>query len=406
MTCDALSCSLVGLAGLTFVIWFYLVALHHGFWRADQLLPKSITPRTGWPSVVALVPARDEAAVIGESLTSLLTQDYPGAFHVILVDDHSSDGTAAAAAAAAKRAGQSARLTVLPAPALAAGWSGKLWALNAGVGEAEVRFPDAPYLWLSDADIAQEPDLLRRLVAKAEDEHRVLVSLMAKLTCGCFWEKLLIPPFIYFFQKLYPFRAINDPKRRQAGAAGGCALVRRDALARAGGLTAMCGALIDDCTLGRLLKGAAPKESNGIWVGLSQGEARSLRPYDGLRPIWDMVARSAYSQLNYSPWLLAGTLIGMVLTYLAAPVIALAAWPLGVPLAGAIALAAWGVMILSFLPTLRLFGLNPLRAALLPLAALLYNAMTFSSAWRHWHGQGGHWKGRTQAGLEQGGASG
>ena len=355
--------------------------------------------------MVALVPARDEAAVIGESLSSLLSQDYPGAFHVILVDDHSSDGTAAAASSAAASADQNARLTVLPAPALPEGWSGKLWALNAGIERAESHFPEASYLWLSDADIAHEPDLLRRLVAKAEDEHRVLVSLMAKLTCDRFWEKLLIPPFIYFFQKLYPFPAINDPRKRQAGAAGGCALVRRDSLSRAGGLAAMRGALIDDCTLGRLLKGVAPEDSNGIWVGLSRGEVRSLRPYEGLRPIWDMVARSAYSQLNYSPWLLAGTLIGMVLTYLAAPVIALIAWPLGVPLAGAIALATWGVMIISFLPTLRLFDLSPLRAALLPLAALLYNAMTFSSAWRHWHGQGGHWKGRSQAGLEQGGAS-
>jgi len=325
-------------------------------------------------------------------LTSLLGQDYPGPLAVLLVDDHSSDATAERAHAAAARA-QGQRFTLLQSDPLPQGWTGKLWALNEGLRRVE---PATDYVWLCDADIAHGPSNLARLVTKAEAERRDLVSLMVALRCEAFWERLLIPPFIYFFQKLYPFAWVKDPRRATAAAAGGCVLLRRDSLTRIGGLNAIRGALIDDCALAAAVKRARRPDSAGIWLGLAT-EAPSIRPYAGLGDIWNMVARTAYTQLHYSPLLLAGTLLGMVLTYLAPPLLLLA-WPLhGEGLTAAVAGLAWALMAYSLLPTLRLYGQPAWIAPLLPLAAGLYSAMTFDSAWRHWRGVGGRWKGRVHA---------
>ena len=387
---------LLGLALLSLLIWLYLLALRGGFWRSAERLEDGPgdweAPPGGWPAVTAVVPARNEADVIAESLTSLLEQDYPGKLTVLLVDDHSEDATEAAAREAAGHSDQAGRFRLLRAAALPAGWTGKLWALQQG-SEAADKHSD--FLWFSDADIRQPPDTLRCLVAKALREDRDLVSLMVALTCESFWERLLIPPFIYFFQKLYPFAWVKDPKAKTAAAAGGCILLRRQALARIGGIAAIRDALIDDCSLAAAVKRSRPDESGGIWLGLAEG-ARSIRPYAGLRPIWNMVARSAYTQLRHSPLLLAGTLVGMILTYLVPPLLLLSFPWHGEPAPTLIAALAWLLMSLSLLPTLGLYRQPWWIAPLLPLAAGLYSAMTFDSAWRHWRGVGGQWKGRVQ----------
>ena len=296
-------------------------------------------------------------------------------------------------AAAAAESRHPERFSLLRAPALPPGWTGKLWALEQGVRQVGA---ESRYLWFSDADITQPPQALRALVAKAEHERRDLVSLMVALRCEDFWEALLIPPFIYFFQKLYPFSWVNDPARRMAAAAGGCVLLRSEALAKSGGLAALSDALIDDCTLATRIKEASGDGSRGIWLGLAE-TARSIRPYGGLGAIWNMVARTAYTQLHHQPLLLIGTLLGMMLTYFAAPIILLShPWHQD-GLAALTGAAAWLAMSLSFLPVLRLYGQGVWLAPLLPLAAALYSAMTVDSAWRHWRGRGGNWKGRIQA---------
>jgi hopene-associated glycosyltransferase HpnB len=384
---------LLALALLSLLIWIYLIAFRGGFWRAAERLESTTREPTAWPGVTAVVPARDEAEVIEESISSLLRQDYPGRFCVLLVDDHSSDATAALARRAAENCGCPQRLEVLPAAALPEGWTGKLWALEQGCRQAG---DSCDFLWFSDADIAQPADALRRLIAKAEGEGRDLVSLMVALRCESFWERLLIPPFIYFFQKLYPFAWVKDPRKTTAAAAGGCVLLRRAALERIGGIAAIRDALIDDCALAAAIKAGRLEGSRGIWLGLAT-EARSIRPYVGLAPIWDMVARSAYTQLRRQPLLLAGTLVGMVLTYLVAPFLLLAYPWHQQALPAVLGALTWLIMGLSLLPVLRLYDQPRWFAPLLPLAAALYSAMTFDSALRHWRGQGGHWKGRVQA---------
>jgi hopene-associated glycosyltransferase HpnB len=383
---------LLAIALLSLLIWLYLLACRGGFWRSAERLDGAPAPRESWPAVTAVVPARNEAEVIGESLASLLAQDYPGPLTVILVDDHSEDATAERARAAAADSRDPQRFRLVRAAALPPGWTGKLWALQQGTQAAPAA---TAFFWFSDADISQPSDALRRLVAKAESEDRDLVSLMVALRCESVWERLLIPPFIYFFQKLYPFAWVKDPAKATAAAAGGCVLLRQQALRRIGGIATIRDALIDDCALAGAVKASRPPGSRGIWLGLGT-EARSIRPYSGLGVIWDMVARSAYNQLRHQPLLLAGTLAGMVLTYLVPPLL-LFAYPWhqqGLP--AALGALAWLLMSLSLLPTLRLYGQSPWLAPLLPLAAALYSAMTFDSAWRHWRGRGGQWKGRVQ----------
>ena len=383
-------------AVLSLAVWLYLLLLRGGFWRADARLGTAKDERDHWPAVIALVPARNEEDVIAAALGSLLAQDYPGPFTVVVIDDNSRDGTASAARSVARDSDAEGRLTLVPARPPQPGWTGKLWALNEGLAEARRRRPEAPYLWLTDADIAHGPEVLRRLVAKAERERLDLVSLMAELSCTGLWARLLIPPFVFFFQKLYPFPWVADRNRATAAAAGGCVLLRTEALTAAGGFAGIKDALIDDCAVAARIKPAAQARDRGIWLGLAD-DSRSLRPYRGLKDIWDMVARSAYTQLRSSPARLAGTLLGMAVTYLVPP-LALFAWPwhgaFPAALAGA---AAWVLMAAAFVPTLRLYRQTPWLAALLPFAALLYSLMTLDSAWRHWRGRGGAWKGRVAA---------
>jgi hopene-associated glycosyltransferase HpnB len=374
----------LGLAALSLAIWLYLLLGRGLFWRPFLGRPAAPPPR--WPSVVAVVPARNEAAVVGEAIASLLSQRYAGDFRVVLVDDHSSDGTAAAARQAAAGVGQEQRLAVESAPPLPQGWTGKLWALASGV-EAVERGGDPPdFYFFTDADIVHAPGNLWYLVARAEAERRDLVSEMVLLRCRSAAERFLIPAFVFFFAMLYPFRWSNDRRRGTAAAAGGCVLLRRSAYQRIGGLAAIRGALIDDCALAKAVK----TSGGATWLGLTR-EARSVRPYPAIADVWRMVARTAYAQLRYSPLILAGTVLGLAVTYLAPVALVFAggstAW-----LAG----AAWLAMALAYLPMVRFYELSPLYAPLLPAAASVYLAATVDSARRYWRGAGGEWKGRVE----------
>lgn len=378
----------IAASAVALLAWIYLLAGHGGFWRTDQRLPPAVPFGSGaWPGVVAVVPARDEAEVLPQTLPTLLAQDYAGQFSVVLVDDESADGTPDVAA----RLDQAGRLKVISGSPTPPGWAGKVWAMAQGVQVAG----DPEYLLFTDADISYAPGVLGELVASASD--RALVSQMALLRSDAPAERLLIPAFVYFFAQLYPFRRVNSRRSRVAAAAGGCMLVRREALAAAGGLDRIKGARIDDVALGALLKRAG----NDCWLGLAT-EVTSRRAY-GLTDVWDMVARSAYTQLRYSPAALVGTVIGLVWLYLAPP--AASAAGLALLAAGAVptwqaavlavvGVAAWAIMSVTYVPLLRLSRLSPLRAPTLPLIAALYAAMTITSAWRHRRGRGGAWKGR------------
>ena len=369
---------------ISLAAWIYLLLFRGFFWlmreRDDRSLPHK---PAAWPAVAAVVPARNEADVIDRSIGSLLAQEYPGEFRVVLVDDNSEDGTGKIAAAASADA--SGRLTVITGRPLTRGWTGKLWAVSQGVEAASASAPT--YLWITDADIAHDPQTLRRLVARAEAGKLTLVSLMARLQTGTLAERLLIPAFVFFFDMLFPFSLVNHPKNRLAAAAGGCMLVRRESLAAAGGIAAIRGEIIDDCALGARLKAQGP-----IWLGLTRTSV-SLRPYGSLGDIGRMVSRSAYAQLGYSPWLLAGTLVGMGLVYLSAPLLA----AFGAGYARWLGVAAWALMTAAFQPMLRYYRLSPLWGLALPLVGALYTLFTVRSAIDVWRGKGGMWKGRSQA---------
>jgi hopene-associated glycosyltransferase HpnB len=367
------------LGALSLGVWLVLIFGHHGFWLTSERDTRSMpTEPAEWPEVTAVVPARDEAGVIARSVRSIAAQDYPGRLRVIVVDDSSSDGT-----------GQIVRALGLPrveveiGRPLAAGWTGKLWAVSQGVERAG----SAPaYLWLTDADIEHASDTLRMLVARTQSGNLALASLMAKLRCQSLAERMLIPAFVFFFQLLYPFAEVNRPGGLGA-AAGGCMLVRRQALESAGGIEAIRNALIDDCTLGALLKQEGP-----IWIGLTE-RSRSIRTYDSFGALAAMISRSAYAQLGYSPFLLFATIAGLALVYAAPPLLAIFTGGLA-RLAGA---TAWALMAIAFQPMLAFYRRSWLWGLALPAIAAFYAGCTLLSGWQHVRGRGGSWKGRVQA---------
>ena len=372
----------LALGAAAVIAWIYLVFGRGMFWLArerDDRGPRVAEPAT-WPSVAAIVPARNEADVIAHSVGSLTAQDYPGDFRIVLIDDGSTDGTACAAPA-------HRRLEIRDGTPLRPGWTGKLWAVAQAVDHVSAGDTPPDYLLLTDADIAHAPDNLRALVARAEADGLVLASLMAKLAVESRADRMMIPAFVFFFDMLFPFAWVNDPRRKDAAAAGGCMLVRRDALERAGGIAAIRREIIDDCALAAIMKSQGP-----IWLGLTE-RARSLRPYGDMGEIGRMISRSAYAQLKFSPWRLAGTLIGLIVVYLAAPLLTLFAG--GPPrLLGA---SAWLLMAIAFQPMLRFYRRSPLWGFALPIIGGVYAALTLKSAIDVWRGRGGLWKGRAQA---------
>jgi hopene-associated glycosyltransferase HpnB len=373
------------LAAVALAIWVYLVFARGGFWLcrerdgAREQLPAVL------PQIAIVVPARNEADNIAQSITSLLSQDYP-ALSVVLVDDDSTDGTADVARRTAAALGKEDRLTIVTGAPLPPRWTGKLWAVKQGIAEAEEKF--APkYLMLTDADIVHAPDTASWLVAHAENHNIVLTSLTARWRCENLPERVHIPAFIYYFAMLYPFAWVNRPDHPRAGAAGGCMLVRADALRAAGGIDVIRDALIDDCALAGAMKKQGP-----IWLGLTN-RVQSIRPYATWGDIRRMVARSAYAQLNYSPLQLVGCVAGLILTYLVPPLMALfaAGW------AQIFGFAAWLLMAMSFQPILRFYRLSPLWGVALPAITFLFMLYTLDSAYQYAAGKGGAWKGRVQA---------
>lgn len=397
-------------AGSVALGWMYLAMLRGRFWRVGPFLRSGPPDVPGNPSVCVIVPARNEAEVLPRTLPALLNQDYAGPLRVVLINDHSSDDTAkiarAIGAASGSRAvgaaaGSRAVFHVLDAAPLERGWAGKLWALDQGLrflrneGELEGgsrehgENPSSEYYVFTDADILHHPGSVRELVAQAREEARDLVSLMVKLRCRSIWEKLLVPAYVFFFQKLYPFAWSNDPRARTAAAAGGCVLVRAEALNKIGGLSAIRSAIIDDCALARAVK----VQGGRTWLGMTD-TVHSLRAYDRLGPLWNMVARTAFTQLFYSWFLLAGAVLGMAWIYLCAPLLfGVGLWT-GNSARIIVGGSLWIGMAALYRPMTRFYGLGWGYALALPVTALLYTGMTLDSALRHLRGETGNWKGR------------
>jgi hopene-associated glycosyltransferase HpnB len=380
--------ALILIGSISLAVWLYLVFARGGFWRLrpfdDDLAEHAVLRE--WQRVVAIVPARNEAETIGQTVAALLQQDYPGAFSVVVVDDHSRDGTSQLAQCAARARGAESRVKIQTASELPRGWTGKLWALEQGVTIASA---DAPaFYWFTDADIVHAPDTLRRLVSRAEQNKLDLASLMVLLQAKTLPERALIPAFLFFFLKLYPPRWIANANSSGAGAAGGCILLRREALERIRGFATIRSEVIDDCALARAVK----RSGGRIWMGLTRASV-SLRSYRSFAEVRDMLARTAFTQLHYSALFLLGALLGMFFTYFA-PVALFFAPDLPPRILG---LAAWLLMSLSFLPTVRFYHLSPLCAPLLPLTGAFFFYATLLSAGRYWLGRGAQWKGRAQA---------
>ena len=380
--------SLAGLAGVG--AWAWLLTMRGNFWRVEShahaVMPES------WPDVVAVIPARDEADVIGDAIESLLSQNYPGTLSVVVVDDHSSDGTADIARNRAAAVGVPERLTVLQAPDLPPGWTGKMWAQNHGVAAARAKYPDAQLLLLTDADICHGKGELRQTVCHLLAERLDMASLMVRLRAESFWERAIVPAFVFFFRMLYPFSWVSDPRSTTAAAAGGYVLIRPSMLERIGGIKSIKDALIDDCTLAAAVKA----EGGRLTLNLA-AETVSLRGYDGPEGLWKMISRSAYTQLRHSPWLLLGTVLAMLVIFVLPPVLALRHG--GGASTGAL---TWAAMTIAYYPMVRYYRQLPVWAPLLPLVSLFYLGATIHSAVKYWQGQGGEWKGRVQDGLGDG----
>jgi hopene-associated glycosyltransferase HpnB len=375
---------LIAAGVLTLLIWGYLLLGRGGFWRIQPVFQQPVSGILAHIAVV--IPARNEADVVGQTITSLLRQNGTSSIHVFLVDDGSTDGTAGAARESAAAIGCAELLTVIEGSPLAVGWSGKMWAVQQGIELAAKAEPD--FFLLTDADIEHAPDSLATLVSIAHGGPYDMASFMVKLHCESLAEKLLIPAFVYFFFKLYPPVLIANSRNTTAGAAGGCILIRPAALAQAGGIEAIRHEVIDDCALATRVK----RSGGRLWLGAS-ATTRSTRPYGSFSEIGRMISRSAFNQLHHSTLLLIASMAGMVVTYLLPPALVFFSHRTVPAVLGA---AAWLLMLLSYIPVLRMYRLNPLWALALPLAAVFYVGATFHSAWKYWTGRGGQWKGRIQ----------
>jgi hopene-associated glycosyltransferase HpnB len=390
---------LSALAILSASAWCVLTFGRGSFWREpgarfsdEHRIDPLTTQEEAGIHVAAVIPARNEADVVAHSLPSLVDQRYDGRIGITLVDDHSGDGTAVVARRECLLLEHAGRLKIISARPLEPGWTGKLNALQSGVADTQAA-GSTPDFWLfTDADIRHDPENVRELVAWAVRERLDLASLMVQLHCDPEnpWERLLVPAFVYFFMLLYPFGWARDPQRRVAAAAGGCVLISDAALARIGGLASIASRIIDDCSLAANVKAAGGR----IDLRLT-GHAESLRPYGSLGGIWGMVKRSAFTQLGESYPMVALTVAGMALLYAVPPVALAAGVSRRKPWTALWGAAAWGLMAATYKPTVRMYKLRPADALTLPLAAVLYTAMTVDSALAHARKRGGGWKGRT-----------
>jgi hopene-associated glycosyltransferase HpnB len=376
---------LIGFASLA--SWIYLAFFRGQFWQIRESRRDPGPSTNHAPDIIVLIPARNEATCIGNSLTSLLTQRYPGSIRVVVIDDNSSDATAEVARSAASAIQASERLQVVSASSPPPGWTGKLWALSEGVRRLEPVAPD--YLLLTDADIVHAPDNIAELVAKAQADNFDLVSLMVKLRCESGAERAFIPAFLFFFLMLYPPAWVANSRRRTAAAAGGCMLIRARMLAAIGGIAAIRGELIDDCALAKRVK----KNGGRVYLGITS-RTQSVRAYPRMRDVEQMIARTAFTQLHHSTGLLAGTVVSMMIVFIAPPLLLFSSTP-----ASWMGAASWLLMCICFLPSLRLYKLSTLRALTLPALALFYVTATVHSAVLYARGQGGIWKGRVQDSL-------
>lgn len=391
------------LNAISFLIWIYLWLWRGGFWQAQcKLKPKMAFVNKGshWPTVSIIIPARNEAGILPITLPTILNQDYPGLHRVFLVNDNSNDRTAAVAAEIALEIDRDQRLSVIDLEPLPPDWTGKLWALEQGT-KASMEFNPEFFLF-TDADIHYPKDGLREIVKKAMNDQLDLVSLMVKLRVETMWERLLIPAFVYFFTMIYPFSWVNDPKRRIAAGAGGCMLVRRAAFNSAGGIVSIRNCIIDDCALAKRIKQHGSTPEGKIWLGLSE-RLKSIRGYHNLAGIWSMVARTAYTQLNYSLLFLFGAILGLILVFAIPPfcvgygLVGIALNVTSIPFwwIALMALVSWFLMARTYGRLLSCYKVSWLWAPLLPLIAILYLLMTLHSAWQYLVKAGNSWKGRS-----------
>ena len=383
---------------LSLLIWLFMLFFWGQFWRGRTnldhcysfLTPQDKHNNDKYPDVWGIIPVRNEAAVISDSLSSLLQQDYQGEFNLVLVDDQSTDRTVAIAQEIGQKFNCPSKINIVTGKPLPPGWKGKIWALAQGIDYLSQQNIKPDYLLLTDGDIQHERYNLQKLVEFAQIKQLDMVSLMVLLRCQSFWEKLLIPAFVFFFGKLYPFEWVNNPQKSIAAAAGGCILIRRQTLEAIGGIAAIRDALIDDCTLAQKVK----VQNYNIWLGLTSSNL-SLRPYENLKSIWDMVARSAYTQLNYSVWLLLIAVFGMILLYLSSPIALFAGIFQENVMLILFGISIWLLMAIAYFPTIQLYRLAPWWSFTLPAIAFLYTLMTIDSARKHWLGEGEVWKGRS-----------
>ena len=368
---------------LSLFIWVFLIFFRGNFWLADQMLEADVVQLETWPSIAVVIPARNEENYIGATLRSLMAQKYPGEIDITVVNDNSTDNTVEEITRI-----KDERIVLSNGSDLPEGWTGKLWALSQGVNLSIRKNPSVDFYLFTDADIEHSQETLKIMVTKAERENLQLVSLMVLLNCRNFWEILLIPAFVFFFQKLYPFQWINNPKRSTAGAAGGYILVRRAALEAAGGIDTVRGEIIDDCAIGRMIK-----KYGSIWLGLTRG-VKSLRTHTRLSEIWEMVARTAFNQLNYSASVLLVTTIGMIVIYLIPPFAVVWGLVFNDNLSLSLGVLCWVIMAIAYLPTQRLYQRPFWETLMLPVAAFLYSLMVVDSAQRQWTKRYPSWKGR------------
>ncbi|HEY0236698.1 MAG TPA: glycosyltransferase [Afipia sp.] len=380
------------LASLALAIWVYLLVGRGGFWltsKYDDLEPQPAA--VSWPAIAVVVPARNEADSIADCVVTLLQQPYPGSLSMVLIDDQSSDGTAELARKAAASVDAADRLTVLAGRELPSGWTGKMWAVQQGLDHV-ANWPAQPqFVLLTDADIIYSGDVVMRLVARAQTKNLAMASIMAKLRCVSFAERFLIPAFIFFFEMLYPFSWVARGNHATAAAAGGCILARWSALQNIGGISSIRGALIDDCALGAKLKTQGP-----VWLGFSH-HVRSVRPSDEISQVGRMISRSAFAQLRYSLTILIGVIAAMALVFLIPVALTICGDGINRVFAG----LSWLLMALAFQPTLRYYEQSPFWGLALPAIASAYMVFTINSAYQHFRGRGGMWKGRIQANVSR-----